>query len=413
MQASQATQAMQATPASDAAHTVYLDLETTGLYPPTDEIVEIGILAGDGSVLLDTRVRPVRNASWPAAEDIHGISPDDVRQAPTLEELSETIAALVRGKTVVIYNAQFDSRFLPRELAGAAAIRCCMLAFAEHDGEWSEWHGNYRWQKLSTAAASVRFAWPGQAHRAINDCMATRAVWRYLREPDERARVEAIYAEEEAVREAEHLLRVATRDEQWAWRQHGERMNRFWLAWWLRTRELEPAWRRGWDWRDAMEDEYAIAFTGYTNEALANLERAEGLRMPCYRSQRDMPPYLKTASALRQSPVREGWYAPLKAFYLSKNAKRFSWLYDTRGNRLRKQLPHFDKGKIPEGYVTAHQLGNRYGLSPRQIARKKVIGYWRKPYTGEWIALYAPPRSRVQADARAEARGTQESEATS
>jgi hypothetical protein len=104
---------------------------------------------------------------------------------------------------------------------------------------------------------------------------------------------------------------------------------------------------------------------------------------------------------------------PLKAFYLSKNAKRFSWLYDTRGNRLRKQLPHFDKGKIPEGYVTAHQLGNRYGLSPRQIARKKVIGYWRKPYTGEWIALYAPPRSRVQASARAEARGTQESEATS
>jgi DNA polymerase III epsilon subunit-like protein len=48
--------------------TVFLDLETTGLDPRTDEIVEIGILDEDGRVLLDTLVRPVRHRSWPDAQ---------------------------------------------------------------------------------------------------------------------------------------------------------------------------------------------------------------------------------------------------------------------------------------------------------------------------------------------------------
>jgi DNA polymerase-3 subunit epsilon len=67
-----------------------------------------------------------------------------------------------------------------------------MREFAEVFGEWSHWHGSYRWQKLYVAAAYVGFDWDGASHRAINDCQATRAVWRYLRDPAERARVEAM-----------------------------------------------------------------------------------------------------------------------------------------------------------------------------------------------------------------------------
>ena len=55
-----------------------------------------------------------------------------------------------------------------------------MREFAEVFGEWSDWHGSYRWQKLHVAAAYVGFDWDGASHRAINDCQATRAVWRYL-----------------------------------------------------------------------------------------------------------------------------------------------------------------------------------------------------------------------------------------
>jgi DNA polymerase-3 subunit epsilon len=41
--------------------TVFLDLETTGLDPRTDEILEIGILDDAGRVLLDSLVRPERH----------------------------------------------------------------------------------------------------------------------------------------------------------------------------------------------------------------------------------------------------------------------------------------------------------------------------------------------------------------
>jgi DNA polymerase-3 subunit epsilon len=54
-----------------------------------------------------------------------------------------------------------------------------MRAFAPIFGEWSRRHGSWRWQRLGTAADHVGFVWPGNAHRAIHDCMATRAVWHW------------------------------------------------------------------------------------------------------------------------------------------------------------------------------------------------------------------------------------------
>jgi len=157
-----------------------LDLETTGLDLRADEIVEIGILGEDGQVLLDTLVRPVRRRSWPGAQRVHGIAPVDVRDAPTLDALRPWIIEAVSDALVVIYNAPFDAGFLRFELEASAGVRCAMREFAEVFGEWSNWHGNYRWQKLDIAAAYVGFDWDGASHRAINDYQATRAVWRYL-----------------------------------------------------------------------------------------------------------------------------------------------------------------------------------------------------------------------------------------
>ncbi|ETX01000.1 MAG: hypothetical protein ETSY1_09120 [Candidatus Entotheonella factor] len=171
---------------SNKLQTIYLDLETTGLSYKHDEIVEIGILADDGIILLDTQVRPVRKQTWPQAQAIHGISPDDVREAPTLADLSDVIQAIVEGKEIIIYNMAFDLRFLVRQLAKAASIRCCMKAFARYYGGQDRRRRRPRQQKLTTAAEHVEFIWPGEAHRAINDCMATRAVWRYLMDPARR-----------------------------------------------------------------------------------------------------------------------------------------------------------------------------------------------------------------------------------
>jgi DNA polymerase-3 subunit epsilon len=79
-----------------------MDLETTGLDPRIDEIVEIGILDEDGQVLLDTLVRPVRHQYWPGAQRVHGIAPADVQDALTLDELRPRIIEAVSDSLVVI-----------------------------------------------------------------------------------------------------------------------------------------------------------------------------------------------------------------------------------------------------------------------------------------------------------------------
>ncbi|MCP3870763.1 MAG: hypothetical protein GY703_22255, partial [Gammaproteobacteria bacterium] len=57
---------------------------------------------------------------------------------------------------------------------------------------------NYKWKKLAFAADYVLYRWQGTAHRAIHDCMATRAVWHYLKDPAERSRIDAAKAMQEA-----------------------------------------------------------------------------------------------------------------------------------------------------------------------------------------------------------------------
>jgi DNA polymerase-3 subunit epsilon len=123
--------------------TLYLDLETTGLDPATDEILEIGILADDGEILLDTLVRPLRHTAWPEAQRINRIAPADVAEAPAFSALRSGIAESLSGARVVIYNADFDTGFLRAELAGAGEVLCAMRAFAPIFGEWSCRHGTF------------------------------------------------------------------------------------------------------------------------------------------------------------------------------------------------------------------------------------------------------------------------------
>ena len=171
---------------------VYLDIETTGLDPVNDELLEIAIVDGSGTAVLNTLIRPTNNLIWPDAEAIHGITPEMVTHAPELYLIAPQIESAVTGKDVITYNASFDAGFLGSLLSSAGSVQCCMEVWAEHVGEWSEYHGGYRWQSLAEAAAVVHFDWPSKAHRALADALACRAVWQYLADPDERKRVDAI-----------------------------------------------------------------------------------------------------------------------------------------------------------------------------------------------------------------------------
>lgn len=146
---------------------VLLDTETTGLHP-TAEIVEIGILAPDGTCLLNSLVRPQRPIPAEATH-IHHITDDWVRNAKTFAELYPSIRSLLYDRVIVVYNAQYDHRVLEYErqryrLPPLPNRRwsCAMLWYAKWRGEWNGGYRNYRWHPLQSGD-----------HSALGDCHAT------------------------------------------------------------------------------------------------------------------------------------------------------------------------------------------------------------------------------------------------
>jgi DNA polymerase-3 subunit epsilon len=108
---------------------IAVDLETTGLAPGFDRIIEVGIarfrVRADGSVVagpvLDQLVDPGKSIV-PTVSKLTGISDADVAGAPSIDSLWPAIAAALRpdGPTVLLaHNAEFDLSFL---LAAAALI---------------------------------------------------------------------------------------------------------------------------------------------------------------------------------------------------------------------------------------------------------------------------------------------------
>ena len=158
--------------------TFFLDTETTGLHPPNDKLVEVAIVNDVGDVILDTLVNPERQIGF--ATKIHGISDEMVATAPTMETLWPQVRDIITGNHIVIYNAQFDTRFFPDQLNCAAKISCAMLRFAPIYGEMHPYYGGHTWQKLTTAAACINYEWIGNAHRALADTLATRALWTWM-----------------------------------------------------------------------------------------------------------------------------------------------------------------------------------------------------------------------------------------
>lgn len=155
-----------------------IDIETTGLDPHSDEIVQIAIIDGMGKVLLDSLVRPCFNDSWVEAQAIHGISPDDVRDAPTLAELHDSIIAAMDGARIIAgYNhIAFDIPFLRN--AGIEIPDCTfcdvMLDDADLRAMKDGFGSEYRWATLKDCAA--RYGIGFLAHNARSDAEATRRI---------------------------------------------------------------------------------------------------------------------------------------------------------------------------------------------------------------------------------------------
>lgn len=165
---------------------VIFDTETTGIGNDA-EIVEIACIDGGGEVLLWTKVKPVGNIPA-SATAIHGITDDDVRDAPTIIDLMPQLTKIWtqagNGRAVYAYNLGYDARLLHQSFAAHGeewpftheVDNDLMRLYAEFHGEWSRRHGNYIWQSLGKAMDQCNLEFEGDAHSALADSKASLAV---------------------------------------------------------------------------------------------------------------------------------------------------------------------------------------------------------------------------------------------
>ncbi len=94
-----------------------IDIETTGIDPQYDEIIDIGFLRFEGTKLVKTYSSLVRS-DVPLSQFIQkltGIKPEQVRKAPSWDEVKYEIA-LLENDNLLAHNSDFEKMFLEEEL---------------------------------------------------------------------------------------------------------------------------------------------------------------------------------------------------------------------------------------------------------------------------------------------------------
>jgi len=148
----------------------FLDVETTGFSPRTDEVVELAMVlfefsynAGEITRVVDSYcgLREPGVPIHPGAMRVHGLTPDDLR-GRQLD--NERVSAILSGSDFLIaHNSSFDKPFVCRLFKQAAHIP---WACSCRDIRWHMYgYGSAKLQEL-IRAHNIRTT---QTHRAMDD----------------------------------------------------------------------------------------------------------------------------------------------------------------------------------------------------------------------------------------------------
>ncbi|MCR4776938.1 MAG: 3'-5' exonuclease [Saccharofermentans sp.] len=173
-------------PIAESSKILFYDLETTGLNAGSDEIIQLAIVDGNGTELINTYIKPQHKRKWEKAEAVNGISPEMVKDAPVMPSLFNKIQELIYdAEWLVGYNnTKFDDNFLKAAGLDLSSVKeyDVMLEYAERYNPYDEYHGNRKWSKLIEAAHRWDYRFP--AHDALNDSRATLFIFQKMRVDD-------------------------------------------------------------------------------------------------------------------------------------------------------------------------------------------------------------------------------------
>ena len=147
-----------------------VDLETTGLDPKQDQIIEIGIQIFDSENMMDQfsmLIDPHLEVGIPAhITDLTGITSADLEGQPNIESVMSDVTKLLEGKIIVGHNIGFDLNFLSAagfELTNRAFDTWELAYVLDFDSP------DYSLETLLSRHNIYR----AKAHRALDDAKAT------------------------------------------------------------------------------------------------------------------------------------------------------------------------------------------------------------------------------------------------
>lgn len=171
-----------------AAAYAVVDVETTGLDPDHDRVVEVAVVRltsfGVTTAEYVTLVRPDPSAAdQPCADDvaaeIHGITADQLGDAPTFRHVAASLAARLAGAVVVGHNVAFDLGFLTAEFR-RLGVEVPQLPALCTRSLAVRLHPELERRRLADCCAAAGVTLDG-AHTALGDARATaRLLTAYL-----------------------------------------------------------------------------------------------------------------------------------------------------------------------------------------------------------------------------------------
>jgi DNA polymerase III epsilon subunit family exonuclease len=150
-----------------------VDVETTGLDPKTDRVIEVAVIHMQGGVVTE-RYATLVNPQQALPEEVvklTGITPEQLADAPPFAEIAIELHRRLQGRIFVAYNLSFDRAFLAEELLRTArelpsALYLDPLVFVR------ELHKSDGSKRLTAVAERLGIPLPN-AHRAADDAEAT------------------------------------------------------------------------------------------------------------------------------------------------------------------------------------------------------------------------------------------------
>lgn len=175
------TRAATGRPAVSQVYTA-LDLETTGLDPMVDRIIEIGLVkfTGTGQILDEFTTLVDNPGSSREAREVHRIDDADLVGAPLLETVLPEALAFISGTVLVAHNLDFDEAFLTAALSrhGIPAgdiPAVCTLQTCRRQLEGPAF-------SLAAMHKTATGQWAVGKHTALGDARANRKVLLWLLE---------------------------------------------------------------------------------------------------------------------------------------------------------------------------------------------------------------------------------------